>query len=78
MGASPTFDTTSENIRRLTCLIHGIASRLGTTGEHVSGNGPTRFYAHLAEVLIVGGKGNADARVNGVTEDRSRIDFAAN
>lgn len=56
----PTFETIRENVRRLTCLLHGLSPQLGAASEHVSKDNLARFYAHLAVLLTVGGGGSAD------------------
>lgn len=59
--ASLTFETTRENIRRLTCLLHGLSPQLCAPIDHAPKDSLARFYAHLALTLTVGGEGNADA-----------------
>jgi hypothetical protein len=60
MAGNPTFENTRESIRKLTCVLHRLAPQLGTPIEHVSKDNLARFYAHLAVLLTVGGRGNAD------------------
>jgi hypothetical protein len=60
MAANPTFEKTRESIRKLTYVLHHLAPQLGTPSEHVSRGNLARLYAHLAVLLTIGGRGNAD------------------